>query len=70
MVQLICENPSPIFCLYPKKGVIMVGFDADFVIFDPDKKGKIDKDKMFTKCKDSALVYDGWEVYGLLKKPL
>ena len=70
MVQLICENPARIFGLYPKKGVIMVGSDADFVIFDPDKKGKIDKDKMFTKSKDSALVYNGWEVFGLPEKTI
>lgn len=70
MVKLICENPARIFGLYPKKGVIMVGSDADFVIFDPDKKGKIDKDKMFTKCKDSALVYNGWEVYGQPEKTI
>jgi allantoinase len=70
MVQLICENPARIFGLYPKKGVIMVGSDADFVIFNPDKKGKIDKEKMFTKCRDSALVYDGWEVFGQPEKTI
>lgn len=70
MVQLICENPAHIFGLYPKKGVIMVGSDADLVIFDPDKKGKIDKGKMFTKCRDSALVYDGWEVFGQPEKTI
>jgi len=70
MVKLICENPARIFGLYPKKGVIMIGSDADFVIFDPDKKGKIEKEKMFTKCRDSALVYDGWEVYGQPEKTI
>ncbi len=70
MIELICENPARIFGLYPKKGVIMVGSDADFVIFDPDKKGKINKDKMFTKCKDSALVYNGWEVFGQPEKTI
>ena len=64
MVELICENPARIFGLYPQKGVILPGCDADLIIIDPDKKGKIDKNKMFTKCRDSALVYDGWEVYG------
>lgn len=49
MVELICENPARIFGLYPKKGTIAVGSDADFVIFDPDKKDVISKDKMFTK---------------------
>jgi dihydropyrimidinase/allantoinase len=64
MVELICENPARIFGLYPKKGTIAVDSDADFVIFDPNKNGIISKDKMFTKCRDSALVYDGWKVYG------
>ena len=70
MVALICENPARFFGLYPQKGVIMVGSDADFVIFDENKKGKIDKNKMFTKCKDSALVYHGWEVFGLPEKTI
>jgi allantoinase len=68
MVELICENPAKIFGFYPQKGTIAVGSDADFVIFDPDKKDIISKDKMFTKCRDSALVYDGWEVYGKPEK--
>ncbi len=70
MVALICENPARIFGLYPQKGVIMVGSDADFVIFDENKKGKIDKNQMFTKCKDSALVYHGWEVFGQPEKTI
>lgn len=70
MVELICENPARIFGLYPKKGTIAVGSDADFVIFDPDKKDIISKDKMFTKCRDSALVYDGWTVYGKPEKTI
>ncbi len=70
MVELICENPAKIFGLYPKKGTIAMGSDADFVIFDPDKKGIISKDKMFTKCRDSALVYEGWEVYGKPEKAI
>ena len=70
MVELICENPARVFGLYPKKGTIALGSDADFVIFDPEKKGVISKDKMFTKCRDSALVYNGWEVYGKPEKTI
>jgi len=44
--------------------------DADFVIFDPEKKGVISKDKMFTKCRESALVYNGWKVYGKPEKTI
>ena len=35
-------NPAKIHGLFPKKGVIQIGSDADFVIFDPDKTLMID----------------------------
>lgn len=35
LVELMCENPAKIFGLYPRKGAIVEGADADIVIFDP-----------------------------------
>lgn len=35
LVALLCENPARIFGLYPKKGVLKPGSDADLVLFDP-----------------------------------
>jgi dihydroorotase-like cyclic amidohydrolase len=70
MVEIICENPARVFDCDPTQGKIALGSDADFVIFNPDKKDIISKDKMFTKCRDSALVYNGWEVYGKPEKTI
>jgi dihydropyrimidinase len=35
MLELISENPAKIFGIFPRKGAISIGADADLLVFDP-----------------------------------
>ncbi|MBI5243158.1 MAG: dihydropyrimidinase [Elusimicrobia bacterium] len=56
-------NPAKIFGLYPQKGTIAVGSDADLVLFDPGKKGRISKENTHHRVDYSA--FEGFELEGL-----
>ncbi len=49
-VALTSTNPAKLFGMYPQKGDIKKGSDADIVIFDPNKKVTVDYKKMATNC--------------------
>lgn len=67
-VELTSTMPAKIFGLFPKKGTISPGVDADIVIFDPSIKHKISVETHHMKCDYSA--FEGWEVQGKCKTVL
>jgi dihydropyrimidinase len=62
MVELLCTNPAKLFGLYPRKGTIAVGCDADLVIFDPEKRHTITAAGQ--QSKTDYNLYEGTEVVG------
>lgn len=70
MVEVCCENPAKIFGLWPKKGSISVGSDADFVVVDLDKEVKVTKEVVFSRSGWSLLegyTMKGWPVMTILR---
>ena len=60
--DLISTNPAKIFGIYPQKGIIQIGSDADIVIFNPNTLFTIDLKKLKTNCDYSP--YEGKTLYG------
>ena len=62
MVELLATNPAKLFGLYPRKGTIAPGSDADIVIFDPNRKTTITAATQHSKTDYN--LYEGTEVTG------
>lgn len=63
MVQLISVNPAKLMGMYPRKGSLMVGSDADMLILDPASRTKITHRALQTNCDWSP--YEGFETVGM-----
>jgi dihydropyrimidinase len=62
MVELLATNPAKLFGLYPRKGTIAPGSDADIVVFDPDRRHLITAATQHSKVDYN--LYEGTEVTG------
>ncbi len=62
LVQVLCENPARIFGLYPRKGTVAVGSDADLVVYDPGRAFTIRAENQHSKV--GYTLYEGHTVLG------
>jgi len=62
VVRLTSYQPATIFGLYPQKGVLQPGADADLIIVDLEKTQKVDATLSPSSCDYTP--YEGWELKG------
>ncbi len=67
-VEVTSTNPAKIFGMFPQKGTIAVGSDADIIIFDPNEKHNVSAATHHMNVDYSG--YEGWAVTGKVKTVL
>jgi dihydropyrimidinase len=66
LVEIGCTNPAKIFGLYPRKGTIAVGADADVVIWDPQAVKTMGAKTSHQRTDYN--LYEGWQIRGVPEK--
>ena len=65
-VALTCTNPARLFGMYPRKGTLMPGADADIVIWDPHKRVKYGV--AHAQHRTDYNLFEGWDLTGFPEK--
>jgi len=62
LVQLYCENPARVWNMWPTKGTIRIGSDADLTLVDMTRKDVIRAERLHSKSKITP--FEGWQTVG------
>ncbi len=68
LVRMMATNPARRFGLFPHKGTLLPGADADIVIVDPQTRWQLSADQLFYKNPHSAFI--GTEFTGAVEQTL
>lgn len=67
-VALTSTNPAKIFGLYPRKGSLTPGADADILVWDPERS--LTYGIAYAKHRTDYNLFEGWELTGYPEKVL
>ncbi len=70
IAELSSGNPAQFHNLYPKKGAVMVGSDADFAIVDIDQEKEVTLENLYTAqdfSPEEGMRLKGWPLYTVLR---
>jgi dihydropyrimidinase len=67
MCMKLCTNPAKIMGLYPRKGAIQIGADADIAIVHPSKRLTVQSSGAGMETNADWSPYEGWELAGFAR---
>jgi dihydropyrimidinase len=63
--RLTAESPAKLFGIYPRKGAVAIGSDADLALIDPAWRGRLSLATLHSACDYS--LWDGWDLRGRVR---
>ena len=66
LVKYACTNPARVAGLYPRKGTLEPGADADLVMLDPEKEWTLTADRMYSAVDYTC--YEGMKITGAVER--
>lgn len=69
-VDLVTSNPSQLFGLYPRKGTISSGADADVVLFDPKSEMRLSVESLLSRAAGCGVLYEGMALRGRILRTI
>ncbi len=63
LAYYLSARPAQVFNIYPKKGSLLVGTDADITVVDMDAEWTIKAENMYSKSRETSM-FNGWNVKG------
>ena len=67
VVESFSRAPAQRFGIYPKKGTIQPGSDADVMLWDPQGSTTVDVESLLSRAAESAIIYQGLELQGRIR---
>ncbi|MHA1840139.1 MAG: dihydroorotase [Candidatus Ranarchaeia archaeon] len=70
IVEICSQNPAKVFGIYPQKGIIQIGADADLVVVDLKKEVKVTNDVLHSESDYTVYenrTFKGWPILTLVR---